>query len=169
LLFCLLFCCSRYNCVTCLLDDRCQMGVGPQALLGCFRGRSFAGTYTHTHADRRARLRQTVLLPVHPLRSIRRSQGRDVSRSIALPACKLPGPTFPYPENSAIRSRRPAVSAPSLSWRNIGACRSPRRPTLASSRGSRVSMHRFARGQPSPSICWRNPERPVAARRESPF
>ena len=31
------------------------------------------------------------------------------------------------------------------------------------------ARHRIARGQPSPSICWRNPERPVAARRETPF
>ena len=37
----------------------------PQALLGCFRGRSPAGTW---------RLRQTMLLPIHPRRSIRRSQ-----------------------------------------------------------------------------------------------
>jgi hypothetical protein len=58
---------------------------------------------------------------------------------------------------------------PSLSWRNIRACHQPARPTRAFSRGSPVSMHRLARGQPSPSICSRNPERPIAARRESPF
>ena len=58
---------------------------------------------------------------------------------------------------------------PSLSWRNIGACRPPGWRNTLSSRGSRVSMHRSARGQPSPSICSRNPERPVAARRETPF
>ena len=58
---------------------------------------------------------------------------------------------------------------PSRSWRNIGACRSagPRNTRLV----ARISSFhdRFAHGQPSPSICWRNPERPVAARRESPF
>jgi hypothetical protein len=45
---------------------------GPQTPLGCFRGRSPAGTCRNTRADCRARLRQTVLLPLHPLRSIRR-------------------------------------------------------------------------------------------------
>jgi hypothetical protein len=52
------------------------MGEGPPAPLGCLQGRSPAKTCRHTRADRRARLRQTILLPVHPIHSIRRSQGR---------------------------------------------------------------------------------------------
>ena len=87
------------------------MEEGRPAPLGCVRDRPPAVTCLHTHADRRARLRQTMLLPVDPLRSIRRSQGRGVSRSIALHTCQLLGPTVPYPDTSAIRSRRPAVPA----------------------------------------------------------
>ncbi len=118
---------------------------------------------------------QTVLPPLHPVRSIRRPQGRGASRPIALHTCQLLGPTVPYQNSSAVRSRRPAASACAseshlLSPGGIsGPAGHPARPTLASSRGSPVSMHRLARGQPSPSICWRNSERPVAARRESPF
>ncbi len=52
------------------------------------RGRSPAGTCRSTHADRCARLRQTTLPPVHPLRSIRRSQGRGVSRGRAQSRCR---------------------------------------------------------------------------------
>ena len=151
------------------------MGVGPQTPLGCFRGRSPAGTCRNIYADRRARLRQTVLVPVHPLRSTRRSQGRGGSHPIVLHACQLLGPTVPYPCMSAVRSRRPAVSA-FASESHLrspggisGPAAHPARPALASSRGFPVSMHRFARGQPSPSICLRKPELPVAARRESPF
>ena len=151
------------------------MGQGPQTPLGCLHGRSPAGTCRHTHADRRARLRRTIFLPVHPLRGIRRFQGRGVSRQIALHACQLLGPTVPYPDNSAIRSRRPAASA-FASDSHLrspggisGSAGHPARGTRASSRRSRVSMYRLARGKPSPSICRRNPERPVAARRESPF
>ena len=152
-----------------------SMGEGPPAPLGCFRGWSPARTCRHIYADRRARLRRTILPPLYPLRSIRRSQGRGVSRQIALHTCQLLGPTVPYPETSAIRSRRPAVSA-FASESHLrspggisGPAGQPARPTRASSRGSRVPMHRLARGQPSPSICWRIPERPVAARRETPF
>jgi hypothetical protein len=89
-----------------------------------------------------ARNTQTVFLPVHPLRSIRRSQGRGVSRPIALHTCQLLGPIVPCPDNSAIRSRRPAVSA-SASESHLrspggisGPAAHPARPTLASSRGS---------------------------------
>ncbi len=85
------------------------MGVGPQTPLGCFRGRSPAGTRQNIYADRRARLRRTILVPVHPLRSIRRFQGRGVSRPIALRTCQLLGPTVLYPYTSAIRSRRPSL------------------------------------------------------------
>ena len=150
-----------------------KMGEGPPAPRGSFRGRSPAGTCRHIHADRRARLRQTVLVPVHPLRSTRRSQGRGVSRPIALHAFQLLGPTVPYPDTSAVRSpgclRIRLRIPPSLSWRNIGACRSPRPPdTRLVTRISRVDAY-VARGQSSPSICLRNPERPVAARRESSF
>jgi hypothetical protein len=150
------------------------MGVGPQTPLGCFRGRSPAGTCRNIYADRRARLHQTVLVPVHPLRSTRRSEGRGVSRPIALHTCQLLGPTVPCPDNSAIRSRRPAASAfaSESHLRCPGGISAPAghpaRPTRASSRGSPVLMHRLARGQPSPSICSRIPERPVAARRETP-
>ena len=151
------------------------MGVGPQTPLGCFRGRSPAGTCRNIYANCRARLRQTVLEPVHPLRSTRRSQGRGVSRPIALHAFQLLGPTVPYPDNSAVRSRRPAASAfaSESHLRSPGGISGPAgHPaggTCALSRGSRVSMYRRARGQPSPSICSRNPGRPVAGRRESPF
>jgi hypothetical protein len=148
-------------------------GEGPPAPRGSFRGRSPAGTCRPTYADRCARLRQKMLLPVHPLRSIRRFQGRGVGRQIALHMCQLLDSTVPCPDISAVRSRHPALSGFASeshlrSWRNIGACH-PARATRASSGGSRVSMHSGARGQPSPSICRRNPERPVAARRELPF
>ena len=151
------------------------MGEGPQTPLGCLRGWSPAGTRRNIYADRRARLRQTVLVPVHPLRSIRRSQGRGVSRLIVLHAFQLLGPTVPYPCMSAVRSRRPAASA-FASESHLrspggisGPAGQPARPTRVSSRGSPVLMHMLARGQPSPSICSRIPERPVAARRETPF
>ncbi len=152
-----------------------SMGEGPPAPLRCFRDRPPAGTCRNTHAGRRARLCRTMLLPVYPLRSIRRSQGRGVSRQIALRACQPLGPTVPYPCRSAVRSRRPALSAfASESHLRApggisGPAGHPARGTRPSSRGSRVSMHRFARGQPSPSICSRNPERQVAARLETPF
>ncbi len=51
-----------------------------QAPLGSLRGRSPAATCRHTRADRRARLRQTVLMPAHPLCNTRRSQDHGVSR-----------------------------------------------------------------------------------------
>ncbi len=44
------------------------MGV-PQTPLGCFRGWSPAGTCWNLYADRRARLRQTILEPAHTLRT----------------------------------------------------------------------------------------------------
>ena len=115
--------------------------------------------------------------PVHPFCSIRRFHRCGVSRPIALHTCQMLKPTIPYPCMSAVRSRRPAVSgfaseshlrAPQAGGIS-GPAGQPARPTLASSRGSRVSMHMLARDQPSPSICSRNPELPVAARRESPF
>ena len=148
---------------------------GPPALLGCFRGRSPARTCRNIHADRRARLRRTVLPPVHPLRSIRRFQGRGVSRQIALHAFQLLGPTVPYPCMSAVRSRRPAVSAfaSESHLRSPGGISGPAghsaRETRGLSRGSPVSIYNVSRGQPSLSICRRNPERQVAARLESPF
>ena len=152
-----------------------SMGEGPPAPLGRFRDRPPAGTCRHVHANRRARLRRTILLPLYPLRSIRRFQGRGVGRPIALHMCQLLGPTVAYPCMSAVRSRRPAVSAFAAEshLRSPGGISGPAghpaRGTRPSSRGSRVSMHRFARGQPSPSICSRNPERQVAARLETPF
>ncbi len=78
------------------------------------RDRSPAGTCRHTRADRRARLRRTVLPPpLHPLRSIRRSQGGGpgLGRPIALHTCQLLRPTVPWPDTSAVRSRRTAASA----------------------------------------------------------
>ncbi len=104
---------------------------GPPAPLGSFRDRPPAGTCRNTHADRRARLRRTELPPLYPLRSIRRSQGRGVGHQIAIHTCQLLGPTVPYPDTSAIRSSPPGCFRirlripPSLSWRNIGACRPP--------------------------------------------
>ena len=145
------------------------MGEGPQTPLGCFRGWSPAGTRRNIYADRRARLRQTVLSPLHPLRSTRRSQGRGVSRLIVLHAFQLLRPTVPYPDDIAIRSRRPAASA-FASESHLrspggisGPAGQPARPTRASSRGSPVLMYRLARGQPSPSICSRNPLRSCRA------
>ncbi len=100
-------------------DHRCRTqksrippsGVWPApAPLGSFRDRPSAGTCRNIHADRRARLRRTVLPPVYALRSTRRSQGRGVGRPIAHHTWQLLGPTVPYP-CSAVRSRRPAVSA----------------------------------------------------------
>ena len=151
-----------------------SMGEGPPAPLGRFRDRPPAETCRNTRAGRRA-LCRTMLLPVHPLRSIRRFQGRGVSRQIALHTCQLLGPTVAYPCMSAVRSRRPAVSAfASESHLRVpggisGPAGHPDGGTLASSRGSRMPMHIIARSQPSPSIGRRNPERSVAARRESPF
>jgi hypothetical protein len=92
---------------------------GPDA--GSFYVRSPAMTVRPTHADRSARLRQTRLLPVRPLCSIRRSQGDGVSRPIALPACRLLGPTVPCPDISAVCARRPAALPPN----------SPPNPTFA--------------------------------------
>jgi hypothetical protein len=74
---------------------------------------------------------ETILLPVHPICSIRRSQGRGVSRPIAPPACQLLGQMVSCPDISAVRSRCPA--APEVASEshlrspggNIGACRSP--------------------------------------------
>jgi hypothetical protein len=69
--------------------------------------------------------------PVHPLCSIRRSQGRGASHPIALPACKLLEPTVPYPDISDVLSSPPVGLQtrlripPSLSWWDIGACWSP--------------------------------------------
>jgi hypothetical protein len=143
----------------------------PRQPLGCCRVRSPARACFPTHADRCARLRQTLLLPVHPLCSIRRSQR---------PWCEPPKPAA-WPDGSMPKDQRRPLPPPgclrvrlrippSLSWRYIAACRSTRPEGNAPRRrGSRVSMHRLARGQPIPSICSRNPERPVAARRESPF
>jgi hypothetical protein len=150
-------------------------GQGPQTPRGRFRDRPPAATCRNTRADRRARLCRTILLPVHPLRSIRRFQGRGVSRPIALRSCQLLGPTVPCPETSAIRSRRPVASefASEPHLRSPGGISGPAghpaRGTRALPRRSRVLMHSFARGQPGPSICWRIPERQVAARLESPF
>jgi hypothetical protein len=110
-----------------------------------------------------------------PTCSIRRFHRCGVSRPIALHGCQLLKPMFPCPDISAVRSRRPAVSAfaSESHLRSPGGISGPAAhpagPTRASWRGSRVSMHRFARDHPSPSICSRNPELPVAARRESPF
>jgi len=148
---------------------------GRASPLGCFVGRSPARTWRSTQVDRCARLRPTVLLPDHLLRSIHRSQGRGASRPIALHTCQLLDSTIIYPCMSAVRSHRPAASAFASESHLRSPCEisgpagHPARPILASSRGSRVSMHWLARSQPSPSICWQNPERPVASRRETPF
>ena len=83
---------------------------GLQAPLGSLRGRSPATTCRHTRADCRARLRQTILLPAHPLCSIRRSQDHGVSRPIASPAWQLLGLAVLHPCTSLVRSRHPAAS-----------------------------------------------------------
>ena len=148
---------------------------GPPTPPARFSVRPPAGTCCHIYAATVARFGRAILWPVHPFCSIRRLQARGVGRPIALHTCQMLRPTVPYPYMSAVRSRRPAVSAfaSEAHLRSPGGISGPAgqlaRGTRASWRGSRVSMHRFARGQPSPSICSRNPERPVAARRESPF
>ncbi len=163
-------------------DWTCVRGVaiflmeeGPPTPPGRFRGRSPVGTCRNIYAATVARFGRAILGLVHPLCSIRRFRRCGVGRPIALHTCQMLKPTVPYPCMSAVRSRRPAVSAFASeshlrSHGGIsGSAGHPARPALASSRGSRVSMHRFARSQPSPSICSGNPELPVAARRESPF
>ncbi len=151
-----------------------SMPVHPTPLAR-FRGRSPAGTCCHIYATTVARFGRAILGLVHPFCSIRRFHRCGVSRPVALHTCQMLKPTVPYPCMSAVRSRRPAVSAFASeshlrSHGGIsGPAGQPARPTRASSRGSRLSMYRFARDQPSPSICSRNPELPVAARRESPF
>ncbi len=150
------------------------MGVGPQTPLGCLRGRSPAGTCRNIYADRRARLRQTILVPVHPLRSTRRSEPwcEPPNRAPCVPAARTDGsiprqqrhPLSP-PGCLRIRLRIPLRSPGGIS----GPTGQPARPTRASSRGSPVLMYMLACGQPSRSICCRNAVRPVAARRESPF
>jgi hypothetical protein len=141
----------------------------PTPLAG-FRVGPPAGTCFHIYAATVARFGRAILGPVHPLYSIRRFHRCGVGRPIALHACQLLKPTVSYPCMSAVRSRRPAVSA-FASESHLrspgeisGPAGQPARPTRASS-----LMHRFARDQPSPSICSRNPQLPVAARRESPF
>jgi hypothetical protein len=150
-------------------------GGGPPTPLARFSVGPPAGTCCHSYAATFARFGRAILGPMHPLRSIRRFHRCGVSRSIALHTCQVLKPTVPYPCMSAVRSRRPAVSA-FASESHLrspggisGPAGQPARPTRASSRESRVPMHKFARDQPSPSICSRNPELPVAARRESPF
>jgi hypothetical protein len=148
---------------------------GPSTPPGRFRVAPPAGTCCHIYAATVARFRRAILGPVHPCCSIRRFHRCRMSRQIALRTWQLLKPTVPYPCMKAVRSRRPAASAfASESHLRFpggisGPAGQPARPTRASSRGSRVLMHRFARDQPSPSICSRSPELPVAARRESPF
>ena len=151
------------------------MEEGPPTPPGRFRVGPPAGTCWHIYATTVARFGRAFLGPVHPFCSIRRFHRCGVGRPIALHTCQMLKPTVPYPCMSAVRSRRPAVSAfaSESHLRSPGGISGPAgQPdggTLASSRGSRVPMNRPARGQPSPSICWRIPERPVAARRETPF
>ena len=139
---------------------------GPRRRPGRFRGGPPAGTCCHIYAATFARFGRAILGPVHPFCSIRRFQAHGVGRAIALHTCQMLRPTVPCPYMSAVRSRRPAVSAfaSEAHLRSPGGISGPAgqlaRGTRASWRGSRVSMHRFARGQPSPSICSRNPERP---------
>ena len=124
---------------------------GLQAPLGSLRGRSPATTCRHTRADCRARLRQTILLPAHPLCSIRRSQDHGVSRPIASPAWQLLGLAVLHPCTSLVRSRHPAASelASESHLRSPGGISGPAdhpaRGTRASSRRSRILMHNIAR------------------------
>ena len=76
-----------------------------------------------------------------------------MSYPITLPACKLLGPA-----SSCTSLRTRLEMPPSLSWRIIGACRSPGRRTRDSSRGSSRVMHTIAHGQPIRRLR-RNPER----------
>jgi hypothetical protein len=63
--------------------------------------------------------------------------------------------------------------APSLPWRMIGACRSLARPAERARRRAGVTRRRcmvsHQYGRPIPPSCCGNPERPVTARRETPF
>ena len=122
--------------------------------------------YTH-----RCAVASKILMPVHPFCSIRRSEGRGASPQIPLPASKLLRTTVPYLDISDVRSRRPAASelASESHLRSpcgiSGPAGQSARGTRALSRGSRISLKRVARGQPIPSICWRTPERSLAAKR----
>ena len=87
------------------------MEEGPPTPLGRFRVGPPAGTCWHIYAATVARFGRAVLGPVHPFCSIRRFHRCGVSRPIALHACQLLKPMFPYPCMSVVRSRRPAVSA----------------------------------------------------------
>ena len=90
---------------------RPRLRPGPFRAVKCFSdSREPTEPFYSCYVYRCARLHQTMLPPVHPLRSIRRSEGRGVSRPIALPACQLLGPTVSYPDISVVRSRRPAAS-----------------------------------------------------------
>jgi hypothetical protein len=109
-----------------------------------FGDRSPARTCRPTHTDRCARLHRTILLPVCPFHSIRRSQRRGVAaQSRSLPACQLLGPTASCPGTSAV-SRRPAASE-FASESHLGSpggvpgpAGHPARKTRASSRGSEL-------------------------------
>ena len=76
-----------------------------------------------------------------------------MSRPIALPACKLLGPTVPDQGISTVFSRRPAASelASESQLRSPGGISRPAghpaRGTRAPSRAPRVSIHSVARGQ----------------------
>ena len=87
------------------------MEEGPPTPLARFRGRSPAGTCFHRYAATVARFGRAILGLVHPFCTIRRSHRCGVSRPIALHTCQMLKPTVPYPCMSAVRSRRPAVSA----------------------------------------------------------
>jgi hypothetical protein len=150
-------------------------GVQSSKEPGRFRGRSPARTCRHTHELSLRAVASNNTPAGSPISQVRHFQGRGVGRKIALHTCQLLGPTVRNRDNSAVRSRRPAASefASESHLRAPGGVSGPAghpaRGTRTSSRGSRVSMHNVARGQPIPSSCSRNPERPVAARRETPF
>ena len=121
--------------------------------------------------------------PDHPFRNIRRLCTRFQGPR---PWCGPPNHTplrgscsarrchAQAPVPSALAARLPPHSPPNptfahrAEYRGLPVTRAAR-GTRASWRRSRVLMHSIARGQPIPSICWQNPELPVAVRRESPF
>ena len=145
--------------------------------LADLRGRSPAGTCRPTHADRCARLRQLILLPVLPFCSIRRSQR---------PCCEPPN-------RACVKAAPTDGSIPKRQCRPLSppGCRlppnSPPNPTfdlLAEYRGlpvTRSTQHLLRRADlkfrcigshaasPARRSAGETPSRPVAARRESPF
>jgi hypothetical protein len=108
----LVYYCSTTAALREIHTSPCNAAIPPP--LGSLRGRSPATTCRQTRADRRARLRQTILLPAHPLCSIRRSQDHGVSGPIASlrGSCSDWRSYIHAPVSSALATRLPPNSPP---------------------------------------------------------